>query len=276
MKKSALAVLAIAGLLLTGCSTASSDTDSGSEKAEKIRVGFGVGMYEQMFRDGILPILEEEGLDIEIVTLSQNIQLNPAMQEGSLDITIFQNTAYMDSIGAEIGSDMSRLGFIPSAPQGVYSDRHKSLDEAKDGSSITVPQDPATLHRAMSLLEEMGWVTINPDSDIANFSLNDLESTKYEFEFKSLDLAQAITSLPDVDYAVINGNYITTSGRLISSGLAVEKTLSESTQLITSVMTEDLDKPWAKAIAAAYDSDEFKKYIKGNKIYEGWVMSPTW
>ncbi|MFC4224108.1 MetQ/NlpA family ABC transporter substrate-binding protein [Lysinibacter cavernae] len=275
MKKRLIAVSAALALMLTACSPASGDGKDSNESAP-IRVGFGVGLYEQMFRDGILPILEEEGYKVDMQSFSQNLQLNPAMKEGSLDLTVFQNTSYMDSVGKELDSDMSKLNFIPSAPQGVYSDKHKSLDDVKDGSSVTVPQDPATLHRAMSLLESIDWVTLREGAEVSTFSLNDIEENPYNLDFKPLDLAQAITSLPDVDFAVINGNYITTSGRLISSALAVEKVLSDDTQLITSVMTADLDKDWAKAVADAYNSQAFKDYVLGEPVYEGWVMPPNW
>nr|WP_279587654.1 MetQ/NlpA family ABC transporter substrate-binding protein [Lysinibacter cavernae] len=269
------ALSAVLALGLTACAPAANDDAAGGD-SKTIRVGFGVGLYEQMFRDGILPILEDEGYDVKITSFSQNLQLNPAMKEGSLDLTIFQNTSYMDSVGAELGSDMSRLNFIPSAPQGLYSDKFKSLDDVKDGATVTVPQDPATLHRAMALLESIGWVKTNPDADVATFSLNDVTENKYNLEWKSLDLAQALTSLADVDFAVINGNYITTSDRLISSALAVEKTMDEQTQLITSVLTKDLDTDWAKDVASAYDSQEFREYVEGDDTYVGWVMPPNW
>lgn len=286
MKRSAIALIAAGLLALSACSSgsdsddngASGDNGSGSENVsgQKIRVGFGVGMYEEMFKEVILPILEEEGLEIETTTLSQNIQLNPAMAEGSLDLTIFQNTSYMDSIAHELDFEMARLNFIPSAPQGLYSDNHDSLDEAGDGTSVVIPQDPATLYRGMELLEDIGWVEIDEDADLTNFSTKDLKSTKYEFDWEPLDLAQAITSLPDVDYALINGNYITTSGRLISENLAVEKTMTDENQLITSIAADDVGEPWTKVVEEAYNSDEFKDYILDNPKYEDWVMPPNW
>src|SRR5690625_1059723 len=282
MKRRAMALLTASILALGACSSGGdNDSEAGGEgsntgSSEKIRVGFGVGMYEEMFKEGILPILEDKGLEIEMTTLSQNIQLNPAMAEGSLDLTIFQNTSYMESIGRELDFEMARLNFIPSAPQGLYSDNHDSLDAAGDGTTVVIPQDPATLYRGMQLLESIGWVEIDEDADLTNFSVSDLKSTKYDFAWEPLDLAQAITSLPDVDYALINGNYITTSGRLISENLAVEKTMTEENQLITSIAAKDVGEEWTKIVEEAYNSDEFKEYILDNPKYEDWVMPPNW
>lgn len=274
MKKSLVSVLGVSiSLLLAGCGVG--DQASGEDKKE-IRVGFGVGTYEQQFKEGILPILEEKGYTVDTTTFSQNMQLNPAMQEGSLDATIFQSTAYMEGINDERDMNMTGIVFVPSAPQGLYSEHHDSLDEVKDGSTIGVPNDPVNQERAVRILEELGWVTVLDSTSITEFNLNDVEPADYDIEIKVLDPAQILVSLQDIDFGIVNGNYIASApDRKITDALKIENT-PEQHRIIVTIEEENEDTEWAGDLKEAYESDEFREYIESNEQYDGFIMTEAW
>ena len=143
MNKRWIGVFGISGaLLLAGCGD--SGEASGEDKKE-VRVGFGVGTYEQQFKEGILPILEEKGYKVDTTTFSQNMQLNPAMQEGSIDASIFQSTAYMEGMTVAFGMLMTGNATAPCTPQGMYSVHHQPLDALKDGPSVGLRNDSVNL-----------------------------------------------------------------------------------------------------------------------------------
>lgn len=115
--KKLLAILLISSMaVLAACGNNKEAASSGDKK--EITVGFGVGTYEEQFRQSILPILEGKGYTVDIKTFSQNMQVNPAMKEGSIDASIFQSTAYMDAINKEIGADMVGIAYVPGARRG--------------------------------------------------------------------------------------------------------------------------------------------------------------
>lgn len=250
------------------------DSTAGEDKKEII-VGFGVGTYEEQFRNGILPILEDQGYEVTIKTFSQNMQVNPAMKEGSIDASIFQSTAYMEGINEELDTNMIGLTFVPSAPQGLYSTNHTSLDEVKDGSTVAVPNDPVNQERAVRILEELGWVKVAEDAGTTDFNLNSVTSDQYDIDIQVLDPAQILVSLQDVDFGVVNGNYIANAGQKITDALQIENTPEEH-RIIVSINESDKDTQWAKDLKAAYESDEFKSYIDSEEKYDGFILLDAW
>ncbi|ASR46636.1 MetQ/NlpA family ABC transporter substrate-binding protein [Paenibacillus kribbensis] len=245
------------------------------EDKKEITVGFGVGNYEEQFRQGILPILEKKGYKVNIKTFSQSMQVNPAMKEGSIDASVFQSTAYMESINKELNMEMTRLVFVPGAPQGLYSQKHQSLDEVKDGSTVAVPQDPVNQERAIRILEELGWVKVKDDAGTTDFNLNSVEPNSVKLNIEVLDAAQILVSLNDVDFGVINGNYIASAKRKITDALKIENT-PEQHRIIVSINKKDENTQWTKDLKAAYESREFEDYIHSQNKYVGFILPEAW
>ncbi|MNI12348.1 Methionine-binding lipoprotein MetQ precursor [compost metagenome] len=272
MKKLVLVMLIGVLAVLTACGNQAAE-NSGDKK--KITVGFGVGTYEEQFRQSIQPILENKGYTIDIKTFSQNMQVNPAMKEGSIDASIFQSTAYMEAINKEINADMVGIAYVPGAPQGLYSVKHTTLDDVKDGTTVAVPNDPVNQERALRILEELGWVKIKDGAGVADFNINSMEPDKYNIDIKILDPAQILVSLQDVDYGVVNGNYIANSDRKITDALKIENTPMEH-RIIVSVNKKDENAQWAKDLKAAYESKEFEEYIIGLEKYDGFILPEAW
>lgn len=272
MKKLMLVMLIGILAVLTACGNQAAE-NSGDKK--KITVGFGVGTYEEQFRQSIQPILEKKGYTIDIKTFSQNMQVNPAMKEGSIDASIFQSTAYMEAINKEINADMVGIAYVPGAPQGLYSVKHTTLDDVKDGTTVAVPNDPVNQERALRILEELGWVKIKDGAGVADFNINSMEPDKYNIDIKILDPAQILVSLQDVDYGVVNGNYIANSDRKITDALKIENTPMEH-RIIVSVNKKDENAQWAKDLKAAYESKEFEEYILGLEKYDGFILPEAW
>ncbi|WP_017470818.1 MetQ/NlpA family ABC transporter substrate-binding protein [Amphibacillus jilinensis] len=267
MKKKIFLLILTVVVVLAAC--------GGEDDTDTITVGFGVGTYEEQFREGILPILEEQGYEVEIQVFSQNMQVNPAMAEGAIDASVFQSTAYMEGINDELGIEMTRLAFAPGAPQSLHSVRHDSLDAVEDGSTVALPNDPVNQERAVRILEDLGWVTIADDAGTTDFNLSSVSAADYEVDFQVLDPAQILVSLEDVDFGIINGNYIAEAGMRIADGLAIEDTPEEH-RIIVTVLEEDLDEEWAQDLKAAYESAEFEAYITGESKYDGFVLPEAW
>lgn len=270
-----LAILLISSMaVLAACGNNKEAASSGDKK--EITVGFGVGTYEEQFRQSILPILEGKGYTVDIKTFSQNMQVNPAMKEGSIDASIFQSTAYMDAINKEISADMVGIAYVPGAPQGLYSVNHTTLDDVKDGTTVAIPNDPVNQERALRILEELGWVKIKEGAGVADFNVNSVEPDKFKIDLKVLDPAQILVSLQDVDYGVVNGNYIANApDRKITDALKIENTPMQH-RIIVSVNKKDQDAQWAKDLKAAYESKEFEAYILGQEKYAGFILPEAW
>jgi len=143
---------------------------------------------------------------------------------------------------------------------GVYSKKHKSLDGVKTGASVALPNDPSNLARALLVLEQAGWVKLKPGVNPARVSELDLAENKHKLKFLPLDAAQLPRVLEDADFVVVNGNFAISSGLKLEEAVVLEKTPDLYLNVVA-VKTGNENSQWAKDLAAAYRSQEFKKVV---------------
>jgi D-methionine transport system substrate-binding protein len=145
---------------------------------------------------------------------------------------------------------------VPTAPIAIYSRRHKSLDAAKAGTTVALPNDPTNEARALVMLEQMGWIRLRPNTDPVKASEKDIAANPKGIKLLALEAAQLPRALQDADYAFINGNYALASGLKLTDALRRE-TISRNYVNLVAVRTADKEKPFARDIAHAYRSRDF-------------------
>ncbi|QOK29882.1 hypothetical protein IIE26_27540 (plasmid) [Cytobacillus oceanisediminis] len=253
-------------LVLAGCNSKKQASSESSQK--EVVFGFTPGPYSDQVKKGIEPYLKAKGYTIKYVEFNDPTQPNFALAEGSLDANVFQHTAYFENFKKENKLDLTEVIKVPTAPMGIYSDKHNSLDEIKSGYKIAIPNDPPNVARALRILELAGWVKLKENYDPITVSKRDIVEQKVDFSFVEVEQAQLPRTLPDVDYALVNGNFILASGRKLSSSLQLEDPPFEYQNLVA-VRTEDKDKQFVKDIIKAYKSPDFKKIIESDGSFEG-------
>lgn len=261
-----LAVILSFASLLYGCSN--NAKTSANQPSKQLTFGFTPGPYSDQVKKGIDPYLKAKGYTIKYVVFNDPTQPNFALAEGSLDANIFQHTAYFENFKKENYLDLYEVIKVPTAPMGVYSDKHSSLTALKDGAKIAIPNDPPNVARALRILEKIGWVKLKKGYDSITVSEKDIIWKKANFSFVEVEQAQLPRTLPDVDYALVNGNFILASGRKLASSLYLENPPFEYQNLVA-VRTADKNKPFVQDIISAFKSPEFQKVIESDKEFEG-------
>lgn len=265
-------LIAAAVIVLTACND---NSDKNNPNKKDITIGFGVGNYIDQVDKGIVPILEKKGYKVTLRQFSQNRQINPAFEEGSIDASVNQSRAYMEAYNKKNKINMAALTDSPSAPQSLRSNKHKTLDDVKDGMIVALSNDPVNAERGARILEQLGWIKIKPNTSTLTFSVNDIEPAKYKLDIRETDAAQGLRLLDDVDFVVVNGNYVASAGQRIADGLIVEDSPLEH-RVIVSVMQDNLDSQWAKDLKDAFESKEYADYIRSQRIYDGFIEPETW
>ena len=147
-----------------------------------------------------------------------------------------------------------------------------SDDSASSGGAITiaVPNDTTNEARALLLLQDMGYITLDPDAGITA-TVADITDNPYGIEFSEVEAAQVPNVLQDVDFGIINANYALEAG-IDPSADALQLEGSSSPYgniLVVKEGNEDTD--WAKALAAALTSQQVADFIADK--YNGAVIS---
>ena len=271
MKKKTFILLLsmILSLFLVACGSSEESSGNSNEERKTIKIGFTPGPYSDQVKKGIEPILKEKGYKIEYVEFNDIVQPNLSLAEGSLDANIFQHTAYFENFKKENKLDLTEIIKVPTAPMGLYSDKYGHTTDLEDKEyTVAIPNDPPNIARALRILEEVGWLTLKEDYNPITVSKTDIVDYNLKIKFVEIEQAQLPRSIPDVDYALVNGNFILSSGRLLSSNLALENPPHEYQNLVA-VRTEDKDKPFVKDLIEAYESSEFQKVIENDPSFEG-------
>ncbi|MYM27696.1 hypothetical protein GTP58_05130 [Duganella sp. CY15W] len=242
--------------LLVAALAAAVSFSAHAKDPKELVIGTSSGPYADQLKLGIKPILEKQGYKVKLVEFNDYIQPNFALAEGSLDANVFQHIIYLNKFSTDHKLALSELIKIPTAPIAIYSKKHKSLNEVKDGTTIALPNDPTNQARALVLLDQQGWIKLREKTDPLKASERDIAAYNKKIKLLPLEAAQLPRSLQDVDFAFINGNYAVASGLKLKDSLLREK-ISPAYANLVAIRTADKDKQFAKDIAAAYRSREF-------------------
>ncbi|MCU6497295.1 MetQ/NlpA family ABC transporter substrate-binding protein [Rugamonas sp. A1-17] len=223
---------------------------------KELVIGTSAGPYADQIKLGIKPILEKQGYKVKLVEFNDYIQPNFALAEGSLDANVFQHIVYLNEFAAKNKLALADLVKIPTAPIAIYSKKHKTLAEAKEGTSVAMPNDPTNQARALVMLDQLGWIKLRDKFDPVKASEKDIAVNIKKVKLIPLEAAQLPRSLQDTDYSFVNGNYALASGMKLKEALLTEKISSNYINLVA-IRAADKDKQFAKDIAAAYRSREF-------------------
>ncbi|MFR6332033.1 MAG: MetQ/NlpA family ABC transporter substrate-binding protein [Eisenbergiella sp.] len=141
-----------------------------------------------------------------------------------------------------------------------------------DGAEIAVPNDTTNEARP-SLLREQGLITLNDGAGITA-TVNDIKENPHKIQFVELAAEQIPRSLPDFDFAVINGNYALEAGLNASTdALATETSDSDAVKKYVNVIAVkegNENSEGIKALVEVLKSEEIKKFI--NDTYQGSVV----
>lgn len=262
----ATTVAAALAMGAASCASGANDAQDGT-----IRVGTSPGPYSELFREGVVPILEDEGYEVTFDDFSELQQADVALQEGSVDLNVDQHTAYMENFNNESGADLAAITPIPTVPAGLYSSRHDNLDAVADGQSVSIPEDPSNASRAYRILGQAGWLTFADDTDETNLTAADITGNPHDLDIRTLDSGLISRALDDVDWAVIPGSMSYAAGVDPDLQLLQEELLPDL-ELVAVVRGEDTDTDWADAVVEAYRSDEFADYLDGRGEGDYWYV----
>lgn len=248
------------GLVAASLSVAGMAVQAQPAAKKALTIGATAGSNFDQLKWGIVPQLEKKGYQVKLVEFNDYVQPNNALAQGSLDANFFQHLVYLKKFAADQKLDLVDIVSGPIAPLGIYSTKRKALEEVRDGDRVTLPNDPANLARALTMLQANGLIKIKDGIDPLRASERDVAENPHKLKFIPLEAAQLPRSLGDAEYAVVTGNFAISSGLKLKEAVKLEKTPDYYLNVVA-VKRADKDAPWAKDIAEAFRSKEFNAVV---------------
>lgn len=270
--------LALSLTALIGCNgDGADDADTGDAAADQELTTLVVGATPVPHAE-ILEFLQdklrEEGIDLQVTVYTDFVLPNLALDAGEIDANFFQHLPYLETFSEENGTDLTPIAGIHFEPLGLYPGQTDSLDDIAQNAQVAIPNDPTNGARALNLLEAAGLITLDPDAGLLATS-RDIVDNPYNLEVIEAEAAQLPRTLPDVDFAVINGNVALQAGLDFDTVLAAEDKESEAAITYTNILVAQTERANDEAIlklAEALNSQEVHDFII--ERFEGRVV-PT-
>lgn len=272
MKKISLVLVALFMVVMAVAGCGKSDAPQTDQKSAEAKTAIKVGATAVPHAEilaVVKPLLEKEGIQLNIVEFSDYVQPNLAVSDGELDANFFQHTPYLEKFCAERNLDLVNVAGIHIEPMGIYSKTVKQLDEVKDGAKVGIPNDPTNGGRALALLEKAGVLKLKQGVGIHATAADVAENPK-NLKISELEAAQLPRSLDDLDLAVINTNYALEADLVpAKDALFIEQNDSPYVNILVS-RADNQKNPEIQKLAQALKSEEVKKFI--NEKYKGAIV----
>ena len=262
--RSALLAAALSLVVAAGSATAAQATT-------KIRVGASPTPHAEILKVAN-DVLKPQGYELQIIEYSDYVQPNMALEGKELDANFFQHKPYLDDFNKEKGTKLVSIGTVHYEPFGIYAGKTKSLGALKDGAMVAVPNDTTNEARALLLLQSNGLIKLKDGAGLTA-TRRDIAENPKKLKIEEIEAAQLVRALPDVDLAIINGNYAILGGLKVADALSAEKadSIAATTYAnILAVRAGDENRPELKALIDALKSDQVKEFM--TKKYEGAVV----
>lgn len=269
-----IAALVVATLAFAGCggSQSSSSSSSGaaqSSGAKTLKVGATAVPHAEIL-EAAKPLLEKEGITLDIVEFNDYVQPNLALNDKELDANFFQHEPYLKNFMEEHKDvKLVNAGGVHIEPMGIYSKKVKDLKDLKDGATISIPNDPTNGGRSLLLLQKAGLLKLK-DGVNEKATLQDIAENPKNLKFQEVEAAQVPRTLEDVDAAVINSNFaMQIPLDPTKDSLFIEDSTSPYVNIIA-VREGDENRPEIQALIKVLHSQEIKDFI--NNKYKGAVV----
>jgi D-methionine transport system substrate-binding protein len=233
-----------------------------------LKVGAAVVPHAEIL-EFIKPELKKAGIELQIVVLDDEAQLNPALADKQIDANYFQHVPYLESVSKEKGYQFAVAGKIHVEPIGFYSQKIKSKSQIKTGAKIAIPNNPSNEYRSLVLLEANNLIKLK--KDLANYQAtpSDIVSNPKKLQFIEVEAAQLTRSLPDVEGAVINTNFVLDAKLDPKSALFREDAKSPYANIIV-VRKGDESRPEIKKLISVLQTPAVKQFLL--EKYKGSVV----
>ena len=285
----AITIGALSVFNFAGCSSAAEDTSStvagasqttaaGADASEDVETDENGNIVLRGIVDlvphseiieHVRPQLEAQGITIELVATAADSTTNERLNSGEIDFNYFQHLPYLESEIEANGYDLISAGGIHIEPITAYSDKYASVDEIPDNAVVAIPNDGTNEYRALRILEENGFITLDDAArDSLSASTDDIIEFNKPIEIVEIDSAQIIPTQDDYDF------FITNTNKALEAGITSNKLFSEGEDSpyanIIAIRAEDANNPAILALVEVLLSEETQQWIADN--YNGAVI----
>ena len=264
--------LSVLVLALAACGAGNKDeagsgdkTEGSADTAENVTLKIGASNTPHaVILEKAKPILEKEGIDLEIEPYQDYVLPNQDLDSGEIEANYFQHIPYLEQQIKDNGYDFVNAGGVHIEPIGIYSKKYKSLEELPKGATILLSNSVADHGRMLSLLEAKGLIKLKDGIDKTAAEIKDIVENPKDFKFDANTAPELLVQMfenEEGDAVLINSNYAIDNGlNPIEDAIELEDKESPYVNIIA-VRAGDENKPEIKKLLEVLKSKEIQDFI---------------
>ncbi|MDF3345417.1 MetQ/NlpA family ABC transporter substrate-binding protein [Acinetobacter pittii] len=269
MKKLISLFLSVSVLLLAACGKQQSEPQaekSGDSSQLQTVVIASTGSDADIWRYiSTLPETKAAGVKLEVKNFTDYVAMNTAVANKEVDLNAFQSYAYLVAFNASNKDKIAPVATTYLEPMGIYSSKHKKVEEFQQGASIAIPNDAANEARALLLLQSAGLIKLKADFDPAKGTPSDIIDNSKKIDIKPIQMATAVRVKDEVD-AIVLGNTLALEGGLnVLKDSIYYEPVDQSTKLNVNILAtaeSRKDDPILQKVGQLYHTEAVKKYVE--------------
>ncbi len=264
--KKLIAVLLAAAMCFAFCACGGNDiepnyNDVDVDGLEALRIGISSGEDVPQFEilDSIYSRVAAKGYRLELVPFDSAEEANAALAAKEIDANLINQKWQFDQYNEANPDVLLNLGPVYYAPYGLYLCNFEKTEDITDGAKIAVPSDDEGMARALLLLEQLEYISVNDEAGL-NAKIEDIEENSREFEFvvQSADEIAENIETGEADVVVMSSDSVKAAGyELNKKAVAVEDYTGEAAVRYSTVFAinkEDISSQKYKTVGILYFS----------------------
>lgn len=246
-------------LLLASCGAGSAD--SAAEDDQVIRVASHMPPMTDVV-ELAAEVAAEDGWDVELVRVNDNVQYNRLLVDGEVDANFAQHEPYMETFNEENDADLTAIAPIYDAKVGFYSRDYDDVSAIPDGAKVALPNDISNEGRALAILDEQGLITLREGVGFEG-RLSDVEENPHDFEWVQVDLLNLSSAYEEDDVALVYNypTYISKVGLTPEDALFLEETVDQRFSISLVARAEDEESEKIQALREAMTGEEVRDFL---------------
>ena len=252
-----LIISVVSIVLLSGC-------DSNPSSADETKVKLGVssvyGPVWQMLQEKS----KEEGIDLDIIELSDWQLPNDALSNGEIDMNAFQHIAFLSQYNIQKNENLTPIGARSVVPKGLYSEKFSDISDIPDGAEVAIANDAANMGLDLLLLQDVGLIQLDPEAGIFPTPEDIIDNPK-DLQIETINPQQTARILTDVDITAIYTSTAYKAGIGQEHALYVDDPLNHDGYPYVGVFVvreEDKENEIYQKVASLIQDPEIKEALK--------------
>jgi D-methionine transport system substrate-binding protein len=254
--------------VIVGLAFACWPNQAGAQKQDKV-IKLGALSTIEPFTTALKDQLIAKGYKVEVVMFDANNMPATATADGDISGFIHNHLRWIETFNKEKNAHLTMVKpYLCYYRTGLYSSKHKSLNQFPKGALIAVPNDPTNLENSLLMLQDLKFITLKPKT--ANFyTVLDIKDNPKNIKLIETEITTTARSINDADAVICPATRIRAAGIDPNSFLAEDKTARGFPVGLT-VDAKSVDAPWVKDAMKILASDAMR--AKFEKIFGGTLV----